>query len=281
MDTNDTPAMPGLRLLLPDTTTNFKTVFGGAGVTHVVFVLLLVAVAWGRPDRPTRSERPALIPDLVFLDMPGPGGGGGGGGNESLEPARQEDVPAVEPPEAEPLPVAEPEPTPAPEPEPVIPEAPLVPTKSPVAVLATAPAVLPTTASLGTGRGGGADSGQAGGIGPGDGRGIGPGEEQGLGGDVYRPGSGVEPPVDIFKARPEYTPQAVLARVQGAVLLDCVVLATGTVGECDIVRSLDSNAFGLDDKALEAARKFVFRPGTRQGEPVAVQVHIELTFNLR
>jgi len=39
--------------------------------------------------------------------------------------------------------------------------------------------------------------------------------------------------------------------------------------------------FGLDLEAMKAARQWRFRPGTRLGEPVAVQVVIELTFTLR
>ena len=47
-----------------------------------------------------------------------------------------------------------------------------------------------------------------------------------------------------------------------------------------VVRSLDST-FGLDLEAMKAARDWRFRPGMRQGEPVAVLVTIELTFTLR
>jgi len=47
-----------------------------------------------------------------------------------------------------------------------------------------------------------------------------------------------------------------------------------------VIRSLD-RVFGLDMKAIEAARQWRFFPGTRQGEPVPVFVNIELEFNLR
>jgi TonB family protein len=54
----------------------------------------------------------------------------------------------------------------------------------------------------------------------------------------------------------------------------------GSVGDVKVVRSLDST-FGLDHEAMKAARDWRFRPGMRQGEPVAVLVTIELTFTLR
>ena len=70
------------------------------------------------------------------------------------------------------------------------------------------------------------------------------------------------------------------AKVQGTVLLECVVQPDGTVGDVQVVRSLDST-FGLDQEAIKAAKQWRFAPGTRLGEPVSVLVTIELTFTLR
>ena len=39
--------------------------------------------------------------------------------------------------------------------------------------------------------------------------------------------------------------------------------------------------FGLDQEAIKAARQWRFAPGTRMGQPVPVQVIIELEFTLR
>jgi TonB family protein len=47
-----------------------------------------------------------------------------------------------------------------------------------------------------------------------------------------------------------------------------------------VVRSLDPT-FGLDQEAIKAARQWRFAPGTRMGQPVSVQITIELTFTLR
>jgi TonB family protein len=70
------------------------------------------------------------------------------------------------------------------------------------------------------------------------------------------------------------------AKVQGTAVLDCVVKTDGTVGECVVVRSLDSS-FGLDQEAVKAARQWKFVPGRRMGQPVPVLVTIELMFTLR
>jgi protein TonB len=70
------------------------------------------------------------------------------------------------------------------------------------------------------------------------------------------------------------------ARIQGTAVVECVVLPDGTVGEAQVVKSLD-RTFGLDQEALKAARKWLFQPGTVKGQPVAVLVWIELAFALR
>lgn len=111
------------------------------------------------------------------------------------------------------------------------------------------------------------------GSGPGPGRGPGPG---GLGDGA----GGIDPPVLIKQVKPAYTVGALQARIQGAVLMDAVVLTDGTVGDVRIVRSLDRQT-GLDDEAVKAVKQWRFRPGTRAGRPVPVLVAIELTFTLR
>jgi protein TonB len=80
--------------------------------------------------------------------------------------------------------------------------------------------------------------------------------------------------------KPEYTAEAMRARVQGSVLLECVVRPNGRCTDIQVVRTLDPT-FGLDQEAIEAAEQWRFEPGTRLGESVPVLVTIELTFTLR
>jgi protein TonB len=84
----------------------------------------------------------------------------------------------------------------------------------------------------------------------------------------------------LREVRPQYTSDAMRAKVQGTVLLECVVRPDGSVGDIQILRSLDG-VFGLDQEAIKAAKQWRFAPGTRLGEPVPVLVTIELTFTLR
>jgi TonB family protein len=117
-------------------------------------------------------------------------------------------------------------------------------------------------------------------VGPGQGSGLGDGFGGGTGGGWFRPGNGVLSPEVLHEEKPQYTSGAMRAKVQGIVEVEAVVMTDGTVGQVQIVRSLDDR-FGLDEKAIEAVKRWRFRPGTRQGKPVAVLVNIELTFTLR
>jgi TonB family protein len=234
---------------------------------------------FSQPETPDRLSR-----DIVWLSDPGPGGGGGGGGNRMKEPPRKIEMPGkdkITVPAAK-MPAVTPQP-PKPEPPPLEQSITI-----PALAMATGTQVLPgalegtaiPTDSLGTGSGGGAGTGQGTGIGPGRGSGLGPGEGGGTGGGVYRPGNGINLPRVIREVRPNYTADAMRAKVQGTVWIEAVVLPDGSVGQVSVVRSLDT-VFGLDQEAIKAAKQWRFAPGTRMGQPVAVLVTIELTFTLR
>lgn len=97
---------------------------------------------------------------------------------------------------------------------------------------------------------------------------------------VYSPeDEGVSLPSVIREVQPVYTQAAMEAGIEGDMLLTAVVRPDGTVGQIDVVDSLDA-AFGLDESAVEAAGQWRFEPGTVDGEPVAVKVKLEFRFAL-
>ena len=132
--------------------------------------------------------------------------------------------------------------------------------------------------SNGPGSGGGIGDGSDGGIGPGKGPGYGPGEDGGAGGNVFRAGSfGVSPPVPIYKVDPEYSEEARKARFSGTVILSIVVDEHGLPTNFKVVRPL---GMGLDEKAVEAVRKWRFVPGKKDGHAVAVLARVDVNFHL-
>jgi len=101
-----------------------------------------------------------------------------------------------------------------------------------------------------------------------------PGQERVKGGDP-----GVVLPVAQFKPRPQYTPAAMEAKVQGVVELSAVVKADGTVDEVVVTQSLDAQ-YGLDDAAVAAVQQWTFTPGTKDGRAVDVEIHLSIRFAL-
>jgi TonB family protein len=87
-------------------------------------------------------------------------------------------------------------------------------------------------------------------------------------------------PALIHEVRPEYSQTAMDAKIQGSVLFTAVVRPDGTVDDIRVVKSLDSE-YGLDDQARLALSQWRFNPGTLNGKPVPVLVHVELTYTLR
>jgi protein TonB len=131
--------------------------------------------------------------------------------------------------------------------------------------------------SNGPGSGGGIGSGSGGGVGSGKGGGFGPGEGGGVGGGVYKVGGGVTAPALLFKVEPEYSEEARKAKYQGTVLLYIEVDPSGRATNIKVARSL---GLGLDEKAMEAVRKWKFKPGYKDGKPVTVAATIEVNFRL-
>ena len=250
-------------------------------LVHAGFVLLALVALANPPSvlMPTKDELPT---DIVWLDRPGPGGGGGGGGNKMPDPPRKAElkgaekvtVPVEKPPKLE---IAKKDP-----PKTAQIDIPAQQTATGVVELPGMVSNLPTPAvpSQGSGSLGGAGTGTGSGVGSGTGSGLGPGYGGGTGGGAKRPGNGVISPDVIHEEKPQYTSEAMRAKVQGVVEVEAVVLPDGTVGQVQVVRSLDDR-FGLDQKAIEAVKRWRFRPGTLLGKPIPVLVNIELTFTLR
>jgi TonB family protein len=97
---------------------------------------------------------------------------------------------------------------------------------------------------------------------------------------VSKPGPGITNPEVLKETKPSYTAAAMRAKIQGAVELEATVGVDGKPADIRVIRSLDK-VHGLDDKAVEALSKWVFKPGLREGKPVPVRVTIQMTFTLR
>ena len=264
---------------------------GSAFVVSCVYhlaAIALVLIALRSTPRATRDPPGATTPvrtglTYVIAARAADSGGGDGGGNQMKSPPRRVELPGRD---TLTVPVAravsfEPAAPSANEPDPV--ERLVIPAErqaSGVESLPGAMTQLPSDPmSRGPGRGTTAGPGVHDGDGSSDGSGVGDGWKRGIGGGPGGLGGVVAPRV-VRIVKPQYTTAAMTARIQGVVVVACVVQADGSVADPRVVRSLD-RVFGLDQEAINAAGQWHFLPGTQLGKPVPVQVTIEVGFTLR
>jgi TonB family protein len=88
---------------------------------------------------------------------------------------------------------------------------------------------------------------------------------------------GVTAPRVIEKAGAEYTPEARLARLEGSVAVRAIIETDGSIRDVFASRPL---GLGLDENAIEAVKQWHFAPGTKNGEPVAVLIRVEVIFRM-
>jgi periplasmic protein TonB len=136
------------------------------------------------------------------------------------------------------------------------------------------------TDSSGPGHGGGIGTKCCGGVGDGGpGAGFGDGEKWGYG-DGY-PNAGADRygvPICMFCPQPNFSREAVDAKIQGSVFLRAVISADGRATQ---VRVLHGLGFGLDESAVTTVKTWRFKPAMGPDrQPAAVAMVIEIAFRL-
>jgi protein TonB len=132
---------------------------------------------------------------------------------------------------------------------------------------------MPNSPLVGTSMGNGNGSG----LGSGNGNGLGPGSGGNMGGGIRRIGGGVSAPVVLFAPEPEFSEEARKAKVAGNVLVYLQVDASGHPTHVHVLRGI---GLGLDEKAMEAVRQYKFKPAMENGHPVAVEMNVEVNFQI-
>jgi TonB family protein len=102
-------------------------------------------------------------------------------------------------------------------------------------------------------------------------------DTQGVPGHVYRIGYGVTAPRLVFQKEPEFSEKARRAHYQGTCILKLVVGENGTPRNISVAKPL---GMGLDEKAVEAVQTWKFDPAHKDGQPVAVELSVEVSFHL-
>jgi TonB family protein len=94
---------------------------------------------------------------------------------------------------------------------------------------------------------------------------------------LFRVGNGVKPPRVIYQQEPEFSEPARKSKYQGTMTMGLIVDKEGHPYNIYILSPLGA---GLDAKAVKAVETWKFQPAQKDGEPVAVQIAVEVDFHL-
>jgi len=255
------------------------------GISSSLNILILVALIFlGVKKIIEVHQQAAITPiDITDFNVKAPkadsaaGGGGGGGAHDIVDPIKGHLPPRMKDPITPPqIPVLDKPKLAIPsaidvQPNITLPDNPNLPN---IGVKSSANVTLDSNGSGDNGMG----IGKGGGMGPGNGNGYGPGTGGNTGGGLYHVGGGVSAPVPLNSVEEEFSDEARRAKYQGVCLISLIVDAQGNPQNPRVVRAL---GMGLDEKALEAVRKYKFKPAYKQGVgPVPVMITVEVNFRL-
>jgi TonB family protein len=96
-------------------------------------------------------------------------------------------------------------------------------------------------------------------------------------GPALKIGKGLNPPKVMSQQDPSFSEQARHAKYQGIAVLSLIVSKTGEVRNIRIVSPL---GFGLDQRAVEAISTWQFKPAMKDGEPIEMDINVEVDFHL-
>jgi protein TonB len=89
-------------------------------------------------------------------------------------------------------------------------------------------------------------------------------------------GVGMTRPQQVEGDPPAYSREAIAARVEGKVLVRCVINTQGAVQECKVIKGVPF----LDAIAVDALRRSRFTPVMYRGQPASVQYLFTFNFKL-
>jgi protein TonB len=88
---------------------------------------------------------------------------------------------------------------------------------------------------------------------------------------------GLEPPVPVRTVAPKFPEEMRRNGSAGLVTVSCLIDEKGNVTEPKVVKS-SNEAFS--EPAIEALKKWKFKPAKRDGEAVSIRVNIPVQFNV-
>jgi protein TonB len=95
---------------------------------------------------------------------------------------------------------------------------------------------------------------------------------------VYDQGNGVTMPKVITQVYAHYTANAMKKKLKGRIALKAVVTKAGIPTQIEVTEHLDDE---MDAECVRALEQWRFEPGTKDGQPVAVRITVDMTFTVK
>jgi TonB family protein len=104
--------------------------------------------------------------------------------------------------------------------------------------------------------------------------------------DIVPPGENMSAPILIHSVKPRWPKAAQKSSSPETVIVNCYIERNGTTNNVHAVRvtassESDVNNFTkpLEDSAVEAVKHYKFKPATKDGQPVPVELNVNVTFS--
>ena len=94
---------------------------------------------------------------------------------------------------------------------------------------------------------------------------------------LSRIGNGVSSPISLFRVDPQFSEQARAAKFSGVVLVNTTIDICGRPQNVHVLRGV---GMGLDESAVTAVKQYRFKPAMEGGQPVPVQLNVEVNFQI-
>jgi protein TonB len=103
--------------------------------------------------------------------------------------------------------------------------------------------------------------------------------------DIVRADQNISAPVLIHSVKPRYPKAAQKSSSPETVIVNCYIERDGTTSNVHAVQVTDSSASeannstkSLEDSAVEAVKHYKFKPASKDGQPVPVELNVNVTF---
>jgi periplasmic protein TonB len=91
---------------------------------------------------------------------------------------------------------------------------------------------------------------------------------------VYAVGKGIKPPRVISNLLPDFSSDAKRGKFRGVVVITAVIGIDGKVHDAEVAQSMGDAI--LDAKVLNAVKNWKFKPATKERQPVACRMNLEV-----